>query len=116
MSIRTVRSFAVAPLAVLACLSLGACSTLFGGQLGSNVGKQVPPPTSDHLPVVHHPRAIVRMQPDRSLEITTLVSRRGSRVPALRIVMPGDPAYDAILARTGPIAPGQQAAGYLPES
>ena len=109
MSFRSVVSFRVAPLA-LACLVAAGCSTFGVGY----AGKQAPVPSSDHLPDVHHPRAIVRMQHDRSLEITTLVSRRGSAVPALRIVEPGDPAYDQILALTGPIAPGQQAAGYLP--
>lgn len=94
-----------------ACLAVAGCSH-FGTP--AYAGKAAPVPSSDHLPVVSQPRAVVRMQPDRSLEITTLVSRRGSAVPALRIVSPDDPAYARILELTGPIAPGQQAAGYLP--
>lgn len=98
------------PLVVLAVVALAGCSSFGVGY----AGKKAPVPSSDHLPVVHQPRAVVRMQPDRSLEITTLVSRRGSAVPALRIVSPGDRAYEEILALTGPLEPGVQAAGYLP--
>ena len=94
----------------ISCLAVAGCSTWGVGY----AGQKSPVPSSDHLEKVSQPRAVVRMQPDQSLEITTLVSRRGSAVPALRIVEPGDPAYDRILALTGPIVPGQQAAGYLP--
>ena len=109
MSVRSVVSIRLAPLA-LACLVVAGCSSWGVGY----AGKRAPVPSSDHLPVVHHPRAVVRMQPDRSLEITTLVSRKGSAVPALRIVTPDDRAYEEILALTGPLEPGLQAAGYLP--
>jgi hypothetical protein len=109
MSFRSPVPFRVASLALVGLVAAG-CSSWGVGY----AGKPAPVPSSDHLPVVSEPRAIVRMQPDGALEITTLVSRRGSTVPALRIVAPGDPAYDRILALTGPLVPGQQAAGYLP--
>ena len=98
-------------LLALACVAAAGCSH-FGGV--GYAGKKAPVPSSDHLPVVSHPRAVVRMQPDQSLEITTLVSRRGSTIPALRIVTPDDPAYARILELIGPLTPGRQASGYLP--
>lgn len=109
MTVRSLVSIRLAPLA-LVCLAAAGCSTWGVGY----AGKRAPIPSSDALPVVSHPRAVVRMQPDRSLEITTLVSRRGSAIPALRIVTPDDPAYDDILALTGPIEPGHQTSGFLP--
>ena len=94
----------------ISCLAVAGCSTWGMGY----AGKKSPAPSSDHLEKVSHPRAVVRMQPDQSLEITTLVSRRGSAIPALRIVTPDDPAYARILELTGPLTPGRQASGYLP--
>ena len=94
----------------ISCLVVAGCSTWGVGY----AGQKAPIPSSDHLEKVSQPRAVVRMQPDQSLEITTLVSRRGSAVPALRIVMPDDPAYARILELTGPLTPGRQASGYLP--
>ena len=95
----------------ISCLAVAGCSTWGVGY----VGQKAPVPSSDHLEKVSHPRAVVRMQPDRSLEITTLVSRRGSAVPALRVVTPDDPSYEAILAHIGPIEPGRQTSGFLPD-
>jgi hypothetical protein len=107
MSVRSVPSFRIAPLVALAVLGVAGCG-------GPSMSQQAPIPSSDALPIVHDPRAVVRMLPDRSLEVTTLVSDRGSRVHGLRIVTPEHREYEAILARTGPMTPGQQV-GYLPD-
>ena len=106
MSIRAVSSFLATPLAALACLCFAGCA--------SHSSAQAPVPSSDHLVLVSQPRAIVRMLPDKSLEVTTLVSEKGSRAPGLRIVSPEHRDYAAILAHTGPMTPGQQV-GYLPD-
>ena len=67
-----------------------------------------PPPLKrvEHLP--SKPRAVVRMLPDRSLEVTTLVSRRGGS-GGVRIVAPGQGDYELLLARSGVSGPGHAA-------
>ena len=51
---------------------------------------------------------IVRMRPDRSLEVRLLAGEHGGRVDGVRIVAPEHRDYAAILAGTGPMQPGDQ--------
>ena len=100
------RPAAFAPaLAVLATLALGACAS--GGQ---------PPPTPKVVHLPSQPRAVVRMLPDRSLEVVTLVSERGSRAHGVRIVTPQHRDYARLLPlvadlRLGDAQPVQVDAG-----
>lgn len=92
-------SFRLAPAAfaaAAACL-LAACAST-----GS------PPALKRVAQLPSQPRAVVRMLPDRSLEVTTLVSRRGGP-GGIRIVAPGSRDYDLLLARTGVVAPSHDA-------
>ena len=82
-------------LAVLATLALGACAS--GGQ---------PAPLSKVAHIPSQPRAVVRMLPDRSLEVVTLVSERGSRAHAVRIVTPEHRDYARLLALVEPLRRG----------
>ena len=90
------RSASAALAAAAACL-LAACASS-GSSPALNRVAHVPP----------QPRAVVRMLPDRSLEVTTLVSRRGGP-GGVRIVAPGMRDYDLLLARSGVVAPGHDA-------
>lgn len=51
---------------------------------------------------------IVRMRPDRSLEVHLLADGHGGRVDGVRIVPPEHRDYPVILAGTGPMQPGDQ--------
>jgi hypothetical protein len=51
---------------------------------------------------------VVRMRPDRSLEVTTLSSAGGGRANGVRIVPPEHRDYARILEQTGPMESGDQ--------
>ncbi len=57
---------------------------------------------------------IVRMRPDRSLEVRLLDGGSGGRVDGVRIVSPEHRDYGAILALTGPMLPGDQRPYHAP--
>src|SRR5687768_2356776 len=52
------------------------------------------------------PSGVVHMRPDRSLEITTLMSSSGGRATGVRIVSEEHRDYARILELTGPMKPG----------
>jgi hypothetical protein len=89
-----------AALAAGAAAMLAACAWL-----PSTASTSSPPrPKTAHVP--SQPRAVVRMLPDRSLEVVTLVSERGGRAHAVRIVPPEHRDYPALAALIADLRPG----------